>query len=117
MTFWLEKEKKKRLSVTKKKEPETIIKKIYEEFLPIFYAFPPAEPWAMIGDLWETFIHDLRVYFTWEDVENITNTVLKNLKIWKDHEEEKPSRNAIHAELRRYFRRMQGDTFIVEPES
>ena len=37
--------------------------------------------------------------------------------IWNDCEEEKPSRNAMHSELRRSFRTMQGVRFIVEPES
>ena len=49
-----------------------------EDILPIFYLFPPTEPWAVMAERWETFLQKLRGYFEWAAIQDITNTIIAN---------------------------------------
>ena len=54
----------------------------------------------MNTETWENFIQELRLYFTWNEISDITNTMLNNLEMLQDYTNKKEITDAILDGLR-----------------
>ena len=82
---------------------EADVETLCNALLPLFYPFPPLQPW-LNTQMWEDFLTELQLFFTWKEIDDITNTFLNNLEMIQNYTDKDEIIIALRDGLRKGLR-------------